>query len=404
LQFSDCLLQIESDHYDFNPYEASVSDTGNQRYADIKLLYVEDEISTREQISRILTTRGYQLISCENGQAGLDAYREQRPDIVLTDIMMPVMNGLEMSRRIRALDPEAQIVCMTAFSETSYLMQAIDIGISQFVLKPVEFSRLLSALDHCLQIVELKKRQRTLEAEALRTKKLEAIGILAGGMAHDFNNLLQVILGYVSLARMNAEPGSKTAELLGIAEKSTETARQLGKRLLTLAKGGDAVMTLTDLPPLILAGLEAELFGSPVSYVTDLPSDLPPLPVDEAQIRHVVSHLAVNAREAMPQGGTLQVTAAPCRLAAMNGQALEPGEYLHIIFKDSGIGIAPQDLPRIFDPYFTTKEMGCQKGMGLGLAISHSIIRHHHGQIQAESAPGAGTSIHVYLPFSQPNR
>ncbi len=381
-----------------------MSDTGNQRFADIKLLYVEDEISTREQITRVLSNRGYHLISCENGQAGLDAYCELRPDIVLTDIMMPVMNGLEMSRRIRIFDPEAQIVCMTAFSETSYLMQAINIGISQFVLKPVEFSRLLAALDHCLHIIELKKRQRTLEAEAQRSRKLEAIGILAGGMAHDFNNLLQVILGYVSLARMNAEAGSKTAELLGIAEKSTETARQLGKRLLTLAKGGDAVMTPTDLPQLILAGLEAELFGSPVSYVTDLPSDLPQLPVDAAQIRHVISHLTINAREAMPEGGTLQVSAAPCTLAAMNGQALEPGEYLHIIFKDLGVGIPEENLSRIFDPYFTTKEMGSQKGMGLGLAISHSIIRHHHGQIQAESTPGSGTSIHIYLPFSQPNR
>lgn len=376
-------------------------DTANLHHADVTLLYVEDENSTREQISRVLATRGYQLLTCENGQAGLDAYLEHRPDIILTDIMMPRMNGLEMSRRIRTIEPEAQIVCMTASSESSYLIEAIDIGISQFVLKPIEFNRLFAALDHCHKIIELKKRQHLLEVEAQRTTKLEAIGILAGGMAHDFNNLLQVILGYVSLARMSSEPGSKAAELLGIAEKTSETARQLGKRLLTLAKGGDAVIALTELSPLIMAGIEAELNGTSISFIAELPCDLPQVQIDAAQIKHVISHLAINAREAMPQGGTLLVSAAVCTLGVMNSQAIDPGEYLHIIFKDSGIGITPENLPRIFDPYFTTKELGCQKGMGLGLAISHSIIRNHHGQIQAESKPGEGTTIHIYLPLFQ---
>lgn len=378
-----------------------MSDTSNLRYSNVNLLYVEDEEATREQISRILALRGYRLYTAQNGRTGLDTYREHRPDIILTDIMMPVMNGLEMARQIRAIDPEAQIICMTAFSETSYLIEAIDIGISQFVLKPIELSRLLAALDHCLEIIELRKRHRMLEAETQRTKKLEAIGILAGGMAHDFNNLLQVILGYVSLARMSAAPDSRTAELLGVAEKTSETARQLGKRLLTLAKGGDAAMELTDLATLITDQIQAELNESSISYATDLPGDLPLIRIDAGQIRHVISHLICNAREAMPQGGMLQVSASTCTLAAMNEQALAPGEYLHIIFRDTGVGITPENLPRIFDPYFTTKQIGCQKGLGLGLAISHSVIRHHYGQIQAESIPGEGTAIHIYLPLNR---
>lgn len=373
----------------------------NLNYADVTLLYVEDEASTCEQISRVLASRGYQLVTRENGQSGLDAYLEHHPDIILTDIMMPQMNGLEMSRRIRAIDPESQIVCMTAFSESSYLIEAIDIGINQFVLKPVEFNHLFAALDHCHKIIELKKRQHLLEVEVRRTTKLEAIGILAGGMAHDFNNLLQVILGYVSLARMNSEPGSKASELLGIAEKTSETARQLSKRLLTLAKGGDAVTALTKLAPLIISVIEAELREASISFITDLPCDLPQLQIDASQIKHVISQLTINAREAMPLGGTLLVSAVVCTLGAMNSQAVDPGEYLHVTFKDSGTGITPENLSRIFDPYFTTKEMGCQKGMGLGLAICYSIIRNHHGQIQAESKPGQGTKIHIYLPLSQ---
>lgn len=127
-------------------------------YAGISLLYVEDEAATREQVSRVLASRGYRLIVAENGEQGLEFFREQSPDIVLTDIMMPRLDGLEMSRAIRELSPEAQIACMTAFSDTSYLIEAIDIGVNQFVLKPVEFQRLFTALDRCQEVVELRRR------------------------------------------------------------------------------------------------------------------------------------------------------------------------------------------------------------------------------------------------------
>ena len=375
-----------------------MSDNASLRYSDICILYVEDECATREQVARVLASRGYKLILSENGRQGLDAYREHLPDITLTDIMMPQMNGLEMARQIRVINPEAQVICMTAFSETDYLIEAIDIGINQFVLKPVEFARLLKALDHCHEIVNLRKRHRILEAEHQRTRKLEAIGVLAGGIAHDFNNLLQVILGYVSLARMSADPTSRTAELLKVAENTSGTARELGKRLLTFAKGGDAPKQLTDLTPLIKDGLSAELDGTSVSCEADLPDNLPHLDIDVAQFKMVIAHLFINARESMPQGGTLQVSASTCNLADKNEFALAPGEYLHLVFKDSGCGIAPENLPKIFDPYFSTKQMGSQKGMGLGLALSHSIIRHHSGRIQAESEPGVGTTIQIFLP------
>lgn len=373
-------------------------DTSKLRYSDITVLYIEDELATREQVARVLSSRGYRLILSENGQQGLEAYLKHTPDITLTDIMMPQMNGLEMARQIRKISPEAQIICMTAFSETNYLIDAIDIGINQFVLKPIEFSRLLKALDHCHEMVNLRKRHRILEVENQRTRKMEAIGVLAGGIAHDFNNLLQVILGYVSLARMSADPSSRTAELLKIVENTSETARELGKRLLTFAKGGDALKQPADLTPLIEAVLSAELDGTNISYVTNIPRNLPLISFDASQLRLVIASLIVNARESMPQGGTLEVSVSAETLGASNVQAIEPGEYMHVIFKDSGTGIAPENMPKIFDPYFTTKQMGSQKGMGLGLALSHSIIRHHSGRIQAESKPGEGTTIHIYLP------
>ena len=372
-------------------------------YDNISLLYVEDEASTREQVSRVLAARGYQLTVAENGEQGLALFREKSPDIVLTDIMMPRLNGLDMARAIRALSPEIQIACMTAFSDTSYLIEAIDIGVNQFVLKPVEFHRLFAALDRCQETVVLRKRQKMLEAENLRTKKIEAIGILAGGMAHDFNNLLQVILGYVSLARMNTEPGSKAEALLAIAEKSSENARELGAQLLTFAKGGEAFIKPTEPVQLIRKGIEAGLDPtSPIKPVIDLPDELPLVMLDSDQIQQVIANLVMNSCEAMPRGGTLRISAATAALTATNDFGLHSGEYLHVIFEDTGIGIPPENLPMIFDPYFSTKQMGCQKGMGLGLALCHSIVKHHHGHIHAESKPGEGTRIHIYLPVYSP--
>ena len=372
-------------------------------YADISILYVEDEASTREQVSRFLAGRGYLLTVAENGQQGLELFQKQPSDIVLTDIMMPELNGLEMSRAIRALSPETQIACMTAFSDTSYLIEAIDIGVNQFVLKPVEYQRLFTALDRCQEMVELRKRQKKLEEGSQRTKKIEAIGILAGGIAHDFTNLLQVILGYVSLARMNAEPGSKIESLLSIVEQTSESARELGTRLLTFARGGNACMKVTQLRQYLKEDVEAELGPNPeIKLFFDLPDDLPPVKIDPDQIRRVITSLVTNAGEAMPNGGTLQVSVSATTLAAANNLALSPGEYLHIIFEDTGVGIPPENMPKIFDLYFSTKEMGCQKGMGLGLSICYSIIKHHNGHIQADSRPGEGTRIHIYLPVYHP--
>ena len=367
-------------------------------YSDISLLYVEDDAATREQVSRILSARGYRLTVAENGEQGLACFREQPSDIVLTDIMMPRLNGLEMARALRVLSPEIQITCMTAFSDTSYLIEAIEIGINQFVLKPVEFNSLFTALDRCQKMVELDRRQRRLEAENIQIKKIEAIGILAGGMAHDFNNLLQVILGYVSLARMNAEPGSKIESLLAVVESTSETARELGKRLLMLASGGDVLMLPTNLEHLLQSGAAAELRMTAIKQIVDLPGNLPPVLLDTGQIQQVITNLVVNAREAMPDGGLLHISASTSTLPVINVFGLPQGDYLQVVFEDTGIGITPENLPKIFDPYFSTKEMGSQKGMGLGLALSYAIIKHHRGHIHAESRPGEGTRIHIYLP------
>ena len=368
------------------------------------VLYVEDDNDVREQLVRYLRHRVGTLLLAGNGAAGLQAFREHRPQIVVTDIQMPVMDGLNMAREIRQLDPSVPIIVTTAFEQTDYLLRSIEIGVDKYVTKPINVERLSRALSDCarrLRAEELLVRQRALEAQAGRVKHLEAMGVMAGGMAHDFNNLLQVILGYVCLAQVHAEPGSKVRELLNKAETSFASAIDLGQRLRILGKGNDAVAQVAPLGPLICDRVATELAGSAVEPRFELAPDLPLVRYDELQMQQVVKFLTDNALEAMPDGGTLRV--ALCRETLPDDSLLPiaAGDYLHIVFQDSGKGIAPENLPLIFDPYFTTKELGCQKGMGLSLALCHAIVWKHDGMIGAESAPGAGAAFHIYLPTVQ---
>lgn len=362
-------------------------------HGTVSLLYVEDETATRELVTNILKMNGYNCIVAENGHQGLELYRQHTPEIVLSDIMMPGMNGLEMAAAIRKDSPEVQFIFMTALGESKSILEAIDIGVTQYVVKPVEISKLLAAISHCDAIIQLK-------AEARRSKNLEAIGVLAGGLAHDYNNLLQVIMGCVSLAKMSVEADSEAYAHLNMAERASSEARELGRRLLIFSGGASGPMQKMSLTPFITACVRDALGGAAVTSVFDLPTDIPPVMLDMSQMQLAISHLTVNAIEAMPQGGTLQVVARVSSISDESGLPLSPGKYVHITFSDTGNGIPPENLLKIFDPYFTTKKMGVTKGQGLGLSVCHAVIRKHGGLIRANSSADAGATFNIWLPVA----
>ncbi|HET6514661.1 MAG TPA: PAS domain S-box protein [Thermodesulfovibrionales bacterium] len=246
-------------------------------------------------------------------------------------------------------------------------------------------------------ITELKK----LEQELLKAQKLESVGVLAGGIAHDFNNLLQIIMGNISLARTYEDPGSRRSELLELAEQASEQAKDLSYRLLTFSSGGKPHRRVTSLSKLLIESVNLSLSGSNVSCVFDIADDLSAVDIDEGQIRQAVSAIVVNAREATPNGGILRVDAGNVAVTAKDRLPLKEGDYLHILVKDEGVGIPVENLAKIFDPYFSTKERGSEKGTGLGLTISHSIIKKHDGLLTVESQEGRGTAFHIYLPAAQ---
>lgn len=234
-----------------------------------------------------------------------------------------------------------------------------------------------------------------LEDERLKSQKLEAIGTLAGGIAHDFNNLLQGIFGYISMAKITLDEKERSRAMLEQAEQALHTSVNLTTQLLTFSKGGKPAKKKISLRPVIENSVRFALSGSSVDYRIKLDEDLWLVDADEGQIGQVVQNIVLNADQAMPAGGTIVVRAKNV-LSPDSGlpQLLGEGKYIEISVQDSGMGISEKYLEKIFDPYFTTKE----KGSGLGLATSYSIIRNHGGLIDVKSGVGKGATFYIYLP------
>ena len=241
----------------------------------------------------------------------------------------------------------------------------------------------------------LRERQAELENRMQLTQKLESVGVLAGGIAHDFNNLLTAILGNLHLARDEAIPEERMA-LLDQASNACTDATHLTRQLLTFARGGEPIRIVAHIKNLILDTVGFALSGSNVKAECQLEETLSAVEVDEGQLKQVIHNLIINAKQAMPDGGRVEVRATNATRQDSASGAVE--HIVQISVRDSGPGISPQNLPRIFEPYFTTKQKG--SGTGLGLATAYSIIRRHGGTLSVESEPGEGTVFFIELPAS----
>ena len=240
--------------------------------------------------------------------------------------------------------------------------------------------------------------ESTHEAQTpLEFERRLALGELARVMGHDFNNLLQGVLGALSVVKLSTPATHQLYSILDLAERNAHQARELGRRLIYLAKGDLPLKQASALGPCIRAAVEVGLRGTGITCQYDLPEGLE-VRHDEQAIRILVDVLVSNAKDAMPKGGTLRVTAQAWRLAEDPAAGLPAGAYVRHTFQDSGPGIAADVLPRIFASGFTTKEGKSQKGVGQSLAIAEAIAWSHGGSLTAEALPGQGASFHLLLP------
>jgi two-component system cell cycle sensor histidine kinase/response regulator CckA len=239
------------------------------------------------------------------------------------------------------------------------------------------------------------------EEDRLILNKLESTGILAAGIAHDFNNLLTMILLNLELAQTLIPPGEELAHHLEQAKQAGLMATGLTQQLVTFAAGGAPIRKLTCLSEVIQDSVRLAASGSRLRCDFSLAEDLWPAEVDAGQIGQVIRNLVLNAREAKPAGGAISVRAENVVLGPSENPSLPPGDYVRVSVTDWGGGIPKEVLPKIFDPYFSTKQRGTQKGMGLGLSICHTVIQKHGGAIAVESEPGVGATFRLHLPASR---
>ena len=400
----------------------------------ISILAIDDNMANLIALKAVINDAlpDAEVYTALDGVSGMEIALREDIDVILLDIIMPVMNGYEVCTRLKKDEQlrHIPVVFLTAQrTDRESRIKALDSGAEGFLTKPLDEAELVAQIRAMAKIkeantlkqmekerlaalvaertreleLELRKRKEAeevrqkLEEELNKAQKLESLGVLAGGIAHDFNNLLSCIFGYITLAKDSCTAESKTADYLEKAFKIFSRAKNLTQQLLTFAKDSVPIRKTGSLAPLLKEITQFALNGSNVAASFHIAKDLWLCDFDESQFEQVVDNLVINAVQAMPLGGKLSVTAENIEISQWEKPFLQQGKYVHVSFVDTGVGIPPSLIARIFDPFFTTK----QKGNGLGLAIVHSIINKHNGDISVESELDKGTAFHLFLPVSE---
>jgi signal transduction histidine kinase/CheY-like chemotaxis protein len=263
----------------------------------------------------------------------------------------------------------------------------------QLEVRVVERTAELHEATVCLR-AEMERREQV-EEELWRARNLESLGILAGGIAHDFNNFLTVVQGNIELAKMRLGENTPVQEILDQTAGACQRAAFLSSQLLTFAKGGAPVRRVVSVSKLILDAVRLARAGAPISIGVEIPDDLWCAEIDAGQIGQVLYNILLNAKQAMPEGGIIEVRAQNVMLS--DDRSPNAAAHVRISVRDYGPGIAADILPRVFDPYFTTKK----GGSGLGLATAYAIVSKHGGRISVDSKYGNGAVFTIDLPASR---
>ena len=254
------------------------------------------------------------------------------------------------------------------------------------------------------QLKEEFEKHKKAEEKLQRMRNIESIGILAGGIAHDFNNLLTAILGNIYLSKLylskkNLPSDDEVFKKLTQSEDICMQAKELTGMLITFSRGGEPIKELITMSEMLKETVSLVIPSNLKTICEfDIPDNLYPVKADKLQVKQVVRSIVTNSVEAMPNGGVIKVRAENLTVSKSENLPLKNGKYLKVSIEDNGVGIPEENLLKVFDPYFSTKGRGSEKGMGLGLSICYSIINRHEGLITVDSKVGVGTTFHFYLP------
>ncbi len=366
----------------------------------IKLLILEDKEEDAILLIYELKRAGYlpewKRVDCQT--TFLDGL-EEHWDIILADYALPQFDGLQALEYIKLHNIDIPFILVSGSMGEEIAVEAMKMGANDYLLKD-RLARLPSAVQHALDQNKLQREKTRLEAALLQNQKMEAVGKLAGGIAHDFNNLLTIIIGSAELAESELANDHPVQKRLNTIQHASERAVGIIKQLLTFArkplvhtKESNVKLLLAETCQLLIPILADQTKVNLINETDQM------VKVDPGQLQQVLINLAINARDAMPAGGQIDIqtgTEVVDLEYVVNGNSIKPGEYVTISIRDSGQGIPYEIQSRVFDPFFTTKDVG--KGTGLGLAISYDIVSKCGGFISLVSQPGAGSNFTIHLP------
>ena len=384
-----------------NPAPTRVTDTATP----LRVLLVEDNEDDAALVVLALEQGGYQVTSrrVETPTAMTEALRAQAWDVIISDFSMPRFSAPAALALRRDLGVDIPFIIVSGTVGEDEAVETMKAGAIDFVTKG-KFARLAPAVDRGIREVEERQARRKAEAQLQQVQKMEAVGLLAGGVAHDFNNLLAIITGYCGLILRDVEARSpqrsRVEQILDAAQRGATLTRQLlafGRKQVLQPRVFDLNAVVVDTERMLRRLIEESI------QVTTVPgSRLGRVKADPGQIEQVIMNLAVNARDAMPQGGKLIIETADVDLDesyARSHPGVEPGRYVVLAVSDTGHGMDAETAARIFEPFFTTKEAG--KGTGLGLATVYGIVKQSGGHISVYSEVGHGSTFKVFLPLSE---
>ena len=368
----------------------------------VRVLLVEDSASDAELMLRALRGAGLEPVHerVDNPEAMRQALKRQSWDVVLSDYSMPAFDAPAALVLLQQHSEDIPFIVVSGSVGEDTAVAVMKAGAADYVMKD-RLTRLAPAVTRAIDGARLRRDRRRLEQQLQEAQKLEAVGKLAGGVAHDFNNVLTAILGSAELLLLDSPPGAPTREELDIIRGAATRAQDLIRQLLAFSARQVLQPVVLDLNHLVknVGKMLRRLIGEDIKLVSDLAPELAAVRADPGQIEQVLVNLAVNARDAMPDGVRLAIKSFNAEVSEGDVSApnhVPPGRYAVLEVSDTGSGMSTETQARIFEPFFTTKAQG--KGTGLGLATVYGIVRQSDGHISVESAPGAGATFRVYLP------
>jgi signal transduction histidine kinase len=368
----------------------------------LRVLIAEDNAADAALLLRELKRGGYELIHerVETADAMREALAQRQWDLIISDFSMPQFNAIEALELVRETELDIPFIIVSGTIGEEAAVEAMRAGARDFMPKG-RLARLLPAITRELREAAIRTQHRAIEHRLRQSQKMETIGQLTGGIAHDFNNLLGVVVGNLDLLLEMVRDQSGPIELVNDALNSALRGAELTKRLLAFARQqplSAQTINLNERLPGMIAMLSRTL-GEEIRIVTKFAPDLWPARVDPSQLEDALLNLAINARDAMPKGGNLSVETANThiddRLAALQTDIL-PGDYVTLSVTDTGIGMPPEVIEHVIEPFFTTKELG--QGTGLGLSMIYGFVKQSGGHLSIYSEVGTGTTVRLYLP------